>query len=90
MLRVQILPLGMSAPPNVGSVGQLEGYGCGNSPTDGAASAIQQLQAKALQRQATAVMSAALSRALPAGCWATNAVTASGIAVANRGIPPTW
>ncbi len=90
MLRVQILPLGMSPPPNLGSVGPIEGYACGNSPTDAAANAVQQLQVKALQRQATAVMSVVLAQATPAGCWAPNAVTASGIALAYRGIPPSW
>jgi hypothetical protein len=90
MLRVQILPLGMNAPSNVGSVGPIAGYGCGDTPTDAATNAVQQLQVKALQRQATAVMSVVLAQATPSGCAGAYAANATGIAVAQRGIPPVW
>jgi len=90
MLHVQILPLGTPAPPGVGSVGPVSAYGCGPSPADAASDAVQQLQAKALRMQATAVISVLFGPGGLGPCQLGYSVTASGIAAAARGVPPTY
>jgi hypothetical protein len=91
MLNVQILPLGLPAPPDVGSVGPVLSYGCGAAPIEASTNAVQQLRAKALRLQAVAVMDVLLQpggRGAP--CGQAYAVMGSGIALAHRGIPSTW
>jgi hypothetical protein len=56
MLQMPILPLGIAAPAGVVWFGQVEGYGCGNTPVDASSAAIQQLQIKALMVHAAAVV----------------------------------
>jgi hypothetical protein len=90
MLHVPVLPLGMPSPQGVGSVGPITGYGCNVSGSAAATDAVQQLRAKALLLQATAVTDVLITQTGGSGCSAGHAVTASGIAVAARGIPPTW
>lgn len=90
MLHVPVLPLGMPPPQGVGSVGQITGYGCDVSGSAAATGAVQQLRAKALLLQATAVTDVLITQVGGSGCSAGYAVTASGIAVAARGVPPTW
>jgi uncharacterized protein YbjQ (UPF0145 family) len=90
MLHVQILPLGLPAPPGVGSVGPISAYGCGPSKSAAASDAIQQLQAKALRMHATAVVDVLIGPGGIGPCAAGYSATANGIAVAARGIPPTY
>ena len=90
MLLVEILPVGMPAPFNVGSVGPVLSYGCGSTPVQASTDAIQQLRVKALIVRATAVMDVLLAPSGSGPCNAGYGVTASGIALAERGIPPAW
>jgi hypothetical protein len=91
MVHVPVLPLGIPAPPGVGSVGPISAFGCGQSATAASSDAVQQLQVKALRMQATAVVDVLIG---PGGiigpCQMSYNATASGIAVAARGVPPTW
>lgn len=91
MVHVPVLPLGIPAPPGVGSVGPISAFGCGQSATAASSDAVQQLQVKALRMQATAVVDVLIG---PGGiigpCQMGYNATASGIAVAARGVPPTW
>jgi hypothetical protein len=91
MVHVPVLPLGVPAPPGVGSAGPISAYGCGQSTTAASSDAVQQLQVKALRMQATAVVDVLIG---PGGiigpCQLGYNATASGIAVAARGVPPTW
>jgi hypothetical protein len=91
MVHVPVLPLGVPAPPGVGSVGPISAYGCGQSTTAASSDAVQQLLVKALRMQATAVVDVLIG---PGGiigpCQLGYNATASGIAVAARGVPPTW
>ena len=90
MLHVPILPLGVPAPPGVGSVGPVSAYGCGPSPADAAGDAVQQLQAKALRMQATAVIDVLFGPGGIGPCQLGYSATASGTAVSARGVPPTY
>lgn len=90
MLNVPILPLGAPPPPGTGSVGPVSAYGCGPSPSDAASDAVQQLQAKALRMQATAVVNVLFGPGGLGPCQLGYSTTASGIAVAARGVPPTY
>jgi hypothetical protein len=90
LLRVQILPLGVAAPPDVGAVATVSSYGCGSTPVAASTDAIEQLRAKALLNQATAVMDVLLGPGGPGPCNAGYSATASGMALAARGVPPTW
>jgi hypothetical protein len=90
MLHVGILPLGTPAPPGVGSVGPVSAYGCGPSPADAASDAVQQLQAKALRMQATAVIDVLFGPGGIGPCQLGYSATASGIAASPRGVPPTY
>ena len=90
MLQVQILPLGMPAPPGVGSVGPIMAYGCGTSVSAAGNDAVTQLQAKALRMRATAVMDVLIGPGGIGPCMAGYSATASGTAVAARGVPPTY
>jgi hypothetical protein len=88
LLRVKILPLGLSAPPNVGLVGPILSYGCGSTAIAATTDAIQQLRAKAVRVQATAVVDVLLGPGESGPCNEGYSATASGIAVAERGIAP--
>lgn len=90
MLRIRVLPLGMPAPPDAGSIGPVSGYGCGSSSAEAASYAVQQLQAKALRMQATAIADVLFSSGGLGPCQLGNSVVASGIAVGPRGVPPTY
>lgn len=90
MLNVPILPLGLPTPPGVGSVGPVSAYGCGPSPSDAGSDAVQQLQAKALRMQATAVVNVLFSSGGIGPCQLGYSTIASGVAVSARGIPPTY
>ncbi len=70
MLQVPILPLGIAAPVGVTWFGQIEGYGCGNTPVAASDAAVQQLQIKALMVHAVAVVNVLMQ---PAGGFACNA-----------------
>jgi hypothetical protein len=88
MLRVQILPLGVPGPPDVGSVGPILGYGCGSSTSGAVTDAVQQLQVKALSMQAIAVIDVLIAPTGP--CYAGYGATARGTAVAASGLPRPW
>jgi len=90
MLQVKILPLGTPAPAGAGSVGPISGYGC--APTTEAASteAVRQLQVKALRLRAVAVIDVLIGPADNTLCLGGQNVIASGIAVAPRGISPSY
>lgn len=90
MLQVKILPLGVPAPAGVGSVGPVSGYGCGQTPEEARGDAIRQLQIKAMQSRATAVIDVLIESAGGGVCASGNDVTANGIAVAPRGIAPSY
>ena len=91
MVHVPVLPLGMPAPPGVGSVGPITAFGCGQSATAASSDAVQQLQVKALRMQATAVMDVLIGPGnIISPCQFGYNATASGIAVAARGVPPTY
>jgi len=91
MVHVPVLPLGLPAPLGVGSVGPITAYGCGQSATAASGDAVQQLQVKALRMQATAVVDVLIGPGNIIGpCQLGYNATASGIAVAARGVPPTW
>ncbi|HEX2939973.1 MAG TPA: hypothetical protein VHO91_02930, partial [Rhodopila sp.] len=90
MLHVPVLPLGLPPPHGVGPVGAITGYGCDVSGSAAATNAVQQLRAKALLLHATAVTDVLITQLGGSGCSAGYGVTASGIAVAARGVPPTW
>jgi hypothetical protein len=88
MLRVQILPLGISGPTGVGSVGPILGYGCGSSASGAVTDAVQQLQVKALSMRAIAVIDVLIAPTGP--CYAGYSATARGTAVAASGLPRPW
>jgi hypothetical protein len=87
---VQIVPLGLPVPPGVGSVGPIDGFGCGPSPSAAETDAIQQLQVKALRTRATAVVDVLVESGGTGLCTAGYKATANGTAVAARGIPSTF
>ncbi len=90
MTRMPIVPLGGPSPPGVGSLGPVEAYGCGQSPSVATANAVQQLQIKALQMHATAVVDVLFDQGGGNGSCQGNGTTANGIGVAPRGIPPSY
>jgi hypothetical protein len=90
MLHVQVLPLGMPAPPNAGSIGPISAYGCGRSPAEATSDTVQQLQAKALAMHATAVADVTFGPGGLGPCQFGYSATASGIGVGPLGIPPTY
>jgi hypothetical protein len=92
MRRMPILPLGIPAPADVGSIGPIAGYGCGQTSDAANQDAVQQLQIKALQIRATAVTDVVIQ---PAGivsgpCMMSFRVMAKGLAMAPRGIPSSY
>lgn len=90
MQRVPVSGPGQRISGELGSVGPVSGYGCGTSPAAARASALQQLRIKTLQLRATAVENAVTEPASAVLCSGSYAVIAHGIAVAPRGVPPTY
>jgi hypothetical protein len=90
MLQVRILPLGMPAPPGVGSIGPVTGYGCAQTPEDARSDAVRQLQVKAMGLHATAVVDVLIGPGGATSCVAGFGMIASGVAVGPRGIPSSY
>jgi len=83
MLQVPVLPLGTGAPPGAVWYGQVDGYGCGNTPVAASSAAAQQLQIKALMTHADAVVNVLFQSAGGFPCNAPYGAIASGTAVAQ-------
>ena len=90
MLHVQVLPLGTPVPDGVGPLAPISGYGCGNTPVEASANAVEQLRIKALRLRATAVTDVQIGSASSLPCNLQYSAIANGIAVAPRGVPPTY
>jgi hypothetical protein len=90
MLRVKILPLGAPAPLDVGSIGPVEGIGCGQNSVDAGTMAVEQLRVKALSVHATAVTDVVVGKAEFGTCMGRAGATATGVAVGPRGIPSSY
>jgi hypothetical protein len=81
MLQMPVLPLGVAAPAGVTWFGQIEGYGCGNTPIAASSAAVQQLQIKALMVHAAAVVNVLMQPADGFACNAPYGAVASGTTV---------
>ena len=81
MLQMPILPLGIAAPVGVTWFGQIEGYGCGNTPVAASDAAVQQLQIKALMLHAAAVVNVLMQPADGFACNAPYGAIATGTTV---------
>ena len=90
MVNVQIVPLGWTGPRGVGSVGPIMGYGCASSAGAASSAAVQQLQVKALNVQAIAVVDVLITPLGNSPCFAGYSVIASGTAVGVRNPPGLW
>lgn len=90
MLRVSVLPLGKPAPPGVGSIGPIVGYGCASTTEAAERDAVEQLQAKALAMHATAVVDVLVAPEGTGLCFGGQNMVARGIAVGPRGVPPSY
>jgi hypothetical protein len=90
MQRVSIVPLGRPGPAVGGSIGPIEGYGCGPTPQDASVAAEQQMRVKALARHATAVVDVMIEPDGLGVCAGGHNMMARGIAVGPRGIPSTY
>ena len=87
MVQMPILPLGVPAPFGVVWLGQVEGYGCGNSPVAASDAAIQQLQIKALMVHAGAVVNVLMQPTDGLACNAPYGSIATGTAVPQKIVP---
>jgi hypothetical protein len=90
MSQVTILPVGMPAPPGVGSIGPISGAGCGPSSQAARDEALRQLQVKAMRIHATAVVNVLIGPADSGFCLGGYNLMANGVAVAPRGISPAY
>jgi len=88
MQHVSIVPLGRPGPAGAGSIGPIEGYGCGPTPEDASIAAEQQIRVKAMAKHATAVVDVLIEPdglgVCPSG---GHNMIARGIAVGPRGVP---
>jgi hypothetical protein len=82
MARVPVLPPGLPPLGEVGTIGPIEGFGCGRTREDANREAVRQLQMKALQWQATAVTNVLMDPTTSLACTQAYSVIARGIAVA--------
>src|ERR1019366_2899351 len=87
MQRVSIVPLGRLGPPVTGSIGPIDGYGCGPTPEAASVAAEQQIRVKAMARHATAVVDVLIEPDGLGVCPGGHNMMARGIAVGPRGIP---
>ena len=91
LVQVQVIPLGMHVPPGVGSIGPVTGLGCAATPSLAANEAVQQVRVKALEMHASAVGEVLIT---PGGfsvqCLGGYSASASGIALAARGVPSSY
>jgi hypothetical protein len=90
MQHMPVIPVGLPALVNAGSIGQIAGYGCGQTPDSANLAAVQQLQIKALRMRATAVTDVVIQTDGLGPCLMPYSVIAKGLAMAPRGIPPTY
>jgi hypothetical protein len=90
MQRVNIVPLGRPGPAVAGSIGPIEGYGCGPTPEAASVAAEQQIRVKALARHATAVVDVLIEPDGLGVCPGGQNMMARGIAVGPRGIPSSY
>jgi hypothetical protein len=90
MSRVPILPLGSPGPSGLTSAGPILGFGCGQTASEAASAAVRQLQIKALNMQAVAVMDVLVTPAGSAPCSWDYGATASGTALATRHPSGLW
>jgi hypothetical protein len=90
MLQVRVLPLGMPAPPDAGSISPISGYGCGQTSEAASDAAVRQIRVKALRLHATAVVDVLIGPADAGVCLGGYKMVATGIAAGPRGIPPTY
>jgi hypothetical protein len=90
MQRVSILPLGRPGPAGAGSIGPIEGYGCGPTPEDASVAAEQQIRVKAMAKHATAVVDVLIEPDGLGVCPGGHNMIARGIAVGPRGVPSSY
>jgi hypothetical protein len=90
MVHVKILPLGMPAPPGVGSISPISGYACAQTREAASSEAVRQLQVKALSLHATAVVNVLIGAGGETSCLLGFGMLANGTAVAPRGIPSSY
>jgi hypothetical protein len=90
MQRVAIVPLGRPGPAVAGSIGPIEGYGCGPTPEIAGDSAEQQIRVKALTKHATAVIDVLIEPDGSGVCPGGHNMIARGIAVGPRGVPSSY
>jgi hypothetical protein len=90
MAHVPIVPLGLPGPYGVMSTGPILGSGCSRTASGAADAAVRQLQIKALNMQAVAVMDVFITPADSGSCSSGYRATASGIALAARSSPGLW
>jgi hypothetical protein len=90
MQRVNIVPLGRPGPAVSGSIGPIDGYGCGPTPEAASVAAEQQIRVKAMARHATAVVDVLIEQDGLGVCPGGHNMMARGIAVGPRGIPSSY
>jgi hypothetical protein len=90
MARVRILPIGMAAPPNAGTVGPVSGFGCGPTSVAASDAAVDQLRLKALRMRAVAVMDVVIEPSQTGPCFGSFTAIANGTAMAQRGLPAAY
>jgi hypothetical protein len=89
MLQVKVLPLGMAAPAGVGSISPVLGYACATNSETAGSKAVEQLQAKALQLHADAVVDVMIGPADEGICLGQGMI-ARGMAVGSRAFPSAY
>ena len=90
MQHMPVMPVGLPGPVNAGSIGPIAGYGCGQTSDAASFDAVQQLQIKALRMRATAVTDVVIQPDGVGPCLMAYSAIAKGLAMAPRGIPPTY
>lgn len=90
MAQIPIVPLGVPGPFGAMSVGPVLGYGCSWTASGAADAAVRQLQIKALNMQAIAVVDVLITPADSGPCRLGYRATASGMARAATSSPRVW
>jgi len=90
MQQMPVMAIGVATPVDAGSIGPIAGYGCGQTSDAASLDAVHQLQIKALRMRATAVTDVVIQPDGIGPCLMAYSVIAKGLAMAPRGIPPTY